>query len=240
MPPTPPSGQTDPLPSDEAANVADVDPEVSGHAADVEKGRQVGGGGVPEPGCVAPGSGRARHTRTLPNDARESGDRRPVSAPSGRSASALTTSQGLRPTPAGSDRRPHAPAPFSTTGTSPRVPRRGTCTGACPGEAASTTPGPGFNDADVTVRGFNDAFEVVGQCRWRTPRIRPTPNTGRSTTRPRHRRTPGTALTTAAADRTRRHHPIGPRSEHVSGTRRHPPEHRRRRPAGVLPLASAG
>ena len=157
--------------------MADVDPEVSGHAADVEKGRQVGGGGVPEPGCVAPGSGRARHTRTLPNDARESGDRRPVSAPSGRSASALTTSQGLRPTPAGSDRRPHAPAPFSTTGTSPRVPRRGTCTGACPGEAASTTPGPGFNDADVTVRGFNDAFEVVGQCRWRTPRIRPTPNT---------------------------------------------------------------
>ena len=96
--------------------MADVDPEVSGHAADVEKGRQVGGGGVPEPGCVAPGSGRARHTRTLPNDARESGDRRPVSAPSGRSASALTTSQGLRPTPAGSDRRPHAPAHFRRPG----------------------------------------------------------------------------------------------------------------------------
>ena len=33
----------------------------------------------------------------------------------------------------------------------PQVPRRGTCKGACPGEAAPTTPRPGFNDA------FNDA-----------------------------------------------------------------------------------
>ena len=59
----------------------------------------------------------------------------------------------------------------------PQVPRRGTCKGACPGEAAPTTPRPGFNDA------FNDApggpstgrLDRTARAERGPPRARPEP-----------------------------------------------------------------
>ena len=81
--------------------------------------------------------------------------------------------------------RPQAIAPLRAVGSRrvPQVPRRGTCKGACPGEANGTTPGWRFNDA------FNDAAAGF-QRRARTARRRPaTPDREQPRTR-RHGRHP--------------------------------------------------